>query len=331
MRASWLALWFILLGGPAVAEDRLVLQLNWVPQAEFAGFYMAEAKGFYKDAGLAVTILPGGPEIDPIAPLASGQADVIVDWMPAAAVARERRGLALVNIAQLFSRCSLVLVCRSDADVNRPQDLQGKTIGVFEAGNQYPLLAWLNALALDYAEGAGAGGAHGVSLVPLGADYTGQMRRHVFDCMMATTYNELQTVKHVGLGDFVSVLSFAAWHACSLENGIYVLDEDLEDPAQVDRLQRFVTASKRGWKAARKDPEGAVGAVMAGGAEAGSTAHQTVMLPLVLELMTDPSWAVDPSSYSTTVGRMLLGGDKALLKAPPPLSFVSPVAIVPDR
>src|SRR5713226_10396609 len=83
---------FLAAAGPAGAGDPLVLQLKWLPDAQFAGYFVAEAKGFYRKAGLDVTIKPGGPDINPSQVLASGGADVAVDWMASALAARDRGG-----------------------------------------------------------------------------------------------------------------------------------------------------------------------------------------------------------------------------------------------
>ena len=72
----------------AHAADKVTLQLKWVTQAQFAGYFVAKDKGFYKDANLDVTIKAGGPDIAPEQVIAGGGADVIVDWMPAALAAR---------------------------------------------------------------------------------------------------------------------------------------------------------------------------------------------------------------------------------------------------
>ena len=90
----------------AQAADKVTLQLKWVTQAQFAGYYVAKDKGFYKDEGLDVTIKPGGPDIAPEQVLAGGGADVVVDWMPAALAAREK-GAPMVNIAQPFKHSGL--------------------------------------------------------------------------------------------------------------------------------------------------------------------------------------------------------------------------------
>ena len=120
----------ILAAGAAQAADKITLQLKWVPQAQFAGYYVAKDKGFYKDEGLDVTIKPGGPDVAPEQVIAGGGgADVVVDWMPAALAAREK-GAAMVNIAQPFKRsdeltCSILGVPRSRAAIELAHHLAG--------------------------------------------------------------------------------------------------------------------------------------------------------------------------------------------------------------
>ena len=91
----------LVVGPGAAAQDKVVLQLKWVTQGQFAGYYVAADKGFYEEAGLDVEIKPGGPDIAPPQVIAGGGADVIVDWMPSALASREK-GVPLVNIAQPF-------------------------------------------------------------------------------------------------------------------------------------------------------------------------------------------------------------------------------------
>jgi len=92
----------------AEAQDKLTLQLKWVTQAQFAGYYVATDKGFYKDEKLDVTIKAGGPDVAPPQVIAGGGADVVIDWMPSALATREK-GIALVNIAQVFKRSGMML------------------------------------------------------------------------------------------------------------------------------------------------------------------------------------------------------------------------------
>lgn len=112
----------------AAAADALTLQLKWVTQAQFAGYYVAAAKGFYQEAGLDVTIKPGGPDINPSQVIAGGGADVVVDWMPSALATREK-GVPLVNIAQTFNKSGMMLTCRKDSGVAKPADFKGQDAG----------------------------------------------------------------------------------------------------------------------------------------------------------------------------------------------------------
>src|SRR3954466_497378 len=121
----------------AQAADKVTIQLKWVSQAQFAGYFVAKEKGFYKDAGLDVTINPGGPDVAPPQIIAGGGADVVIDWMPSALASREK-GVPLVNIAQPFKRWGLEVTCRAETGIKKPADLKGKTVGVWFGGNEYP-------------------------------------------------------------------------------------------------------------------------------------------------------------------------------------------------
>src|SRR4029077_14121828 len=146
LSAALAALCFGLFAPPQPAAP-LVLQLKGLADAQSAGFFVAQAKGLYRQAGLDVTILPGGPDITPSEVLAAGKADVAVDWMPSALATRDK-GAPLVNIAQIFQHSGLQLACRRDSGIRRPADFKGKKIGVWFAGNEYPFLAWMAKLGL---------------------------------------------------------------------------------------------------------------------------------------------------------------------------------------
>ena len=122
------------------AQDKVTIQLKWVAQAQFAGYFVAQAKGFYKEAGLDVTIKPGGPDISvPPGARRKRRSDVAVEWMPSALAAREA-GVPMVNIAQVFKRSGLMLTCRKASGISTPKDFKGKTLGVWFGGNEYPFL-----------------------------------------------------------------------------------------------------------------------------------------------------------------------------------------------
>ena len=178
-----------LVAGAAWAED-VTLQLKWVTQAQFAGYYVAKDKGFYEEEGLNVTILPGGPDVAPTQVLAAGGADVVVDWMPSALAAREK-GLPLVNIAQPFKSSGMMLTCLKESGVASPADFADKTLGVWFGGNEYPFLNWMNKLGLK-TDGTD------VTVLKQGFNVDPLLQKQAA-CVSTMTYNEYWQVIDAGI------------------------------------------------------------------------------------------------------------------------------------
>ena len=176
----------------AQAAEEVTLQLKWVTQAQFAGYYVAKEKGFYDEVGLDVTINPGGPDISPPQIIAGGGADVIIDWMPSALASREK-GVALVNIAQPFKRSGMMLTCRKETGIANPQDFRGKTLGVWFFGNEYPFLSWMSKLDIPT-----TGGDTGVTVLKQGFNVDPLLQKQA-DCVSTMTYNEYWQVIDAGL------------------------------------------------------------------------------------------------------------------------------------
>ncbi|HNB25324.1 MAG TPA: ABC transporter substrate-binding protein, partial [Alphaproteobacteria bacterium] len=172
-----------LLANAAEAADKLTLQLKWVTQAQFAGYFVAKDKGFYDEVGLDVTIKPGGPDINPSQVIAGGGADVVVDWMPSAMATREK-GVPLVNIAQVFQKSGMMLTCRNDSGVTSPDKFADHTLGVWFGGNEYPFLNWMNKLGLKT-----DGSKGGVKVLKQGFNVDPLLQKQA-DCISTMTYNE---------------------------------------------------------------------------------------------------------------------------------------------
>jgi NitT/TauT family transport system substrate-binding protein len=250
-----LTAFYLGLAGPAVAAEPLVLQLKWLADAQFAGYFVAAAKGYYRDAGLDVTIKPGGPDINPSEVLAAGNADVAVDWMPSALAIRDK-GAPLVNIAQIFHHSGLQLTCRRDSGVRRPADLAGKTLAVWFAGNEYPFLAWMAKLGFSTSEG-GSGSGSGVTVLRQGAGVELLLERRAA-CISTMSYNEYWQVIDVGIKPAqLRVFRYEDEGVATLEDGLYTLAPRLDDPAMTDRLARFLRASIAGWRYAMNPAHGA--------------------------------------------------------------------------
>jgi len=128
--------------------DKVTLQLKWVTQAQVAGYYAAVAKGYYKQFGLDVTLKVGGPSITPETVVASGQAQVGVDWVPSLLAARDT-GTSLVSIAQMFSRSGMTELSFKNSGVTSVAKMRGKKVGVWCCGNQFELFAALTKNGID--------------------------------------------------------------------------------------------------------------------------------------------------------------------------------------
>src|SRR4249920_93590 len=199
----------------AEAADKVTLQLKWVTQAQFAGYYVAKAKGFYEAEGLDVDIKPGGPDIAPEQVIAGGGADVIVEWMPAALAAREK-GVALVNIAQPFKRSGMMLTCRAETGIKTPADLKGRTLGVWFFGNEYPFMSWM--AKLGYKTDGSPGG---VKVLKQGFNVDPLLQKQA-DCISTMTYNEYWQVIDAGIpADQLVVFKYEDQGVATLEDGLY--------------------------------------------------------------------------------------------------------------
>lgn len=289
-----------LVGGAAAAADSITLQLKWVTQAQFAGYYVAKDKGFYAEEDLDVEINPGGPDIAPPQVIAGGGADVIVDWMPSALASRER-GLSIVNIAQPFKSSGMMLVCLKDTGITSPEDFRGRTLGVWFFGNEYPFLSWMSQLGIPT-----DGSDNGVTVLKQGFNVSPLLQRQA-DCISTMTYNEYWQVIDAGFTpDDLVVFKYEDQGVATLEDGLYVMEDQLNDPAFVDKMVRFVRASMRGWKYAEENPDEAADIVLDNDATGAQTEkHQRRMMGEIAKLTAGSNGSLDPADYERTVDTLL--------------------------
>jgi NitT/TauT family transport system substrate-binding protein len=312
LKATITAAALSLAGSAALAADDVTLQLKWVTQAQFAGYYVALENGYYAEEDLNVTIKPGGPDIAPTQVLAGGGADVTVDWMPSALSAREK-GLPMVNIAQPFKSSGMMLTCRKDAGVASTEDFPGKTLGVWFFGNEFPFLSWMSQLGIPT-----EGGADGVEVLKQGFNVDPLINGQAA-CISTMTYNEYWQVIDAGLTpEELITFKYEDQGVATLEDGLYVLEQNLEDPAFVDKMTRFVRASMKGWKWAEENPEDAALIVLDYDETGAQTeAHQTRMMGEVAKLTAGSNGALDVADYERTVASLLAGGsDPVITKEP---------------
>lgn len=296
----------------AFAADDVTLQLKWVTQAQFAGYYVALEKGLYEAEDLNVTIKPGGPDVAPVQVLLGGGADVMVDWMPSALAAREN-GAPVVNIAQPFKSSGMMLTCLKESGIEEPADFADKTLGVWFYGNEYPFLSWMGKLGL-----ATDGSAGGVTVLKQGFNVDPLLQKQAA-CISTMTYNEYGQVLDAGISaDDLITFKYEDQGVATLEDGLYVLEDSLSDDAFKDKMARFVKASMAGWTWAAEHPEEAADIVLEydeTGAQ--SEAHQIRMMGEVAKLIEGSTGALDVADYERTVASLLSGGsDPVITKAP---------------
>ena len=290
----------------AYAADAVTLQLKWVVQGQFGGYYVAKDKGFYKDAGLDVTIKPGGPDSAPEQIIAGGGADVIVDWMGGALAAREK-GVKLVNIAQPFTKAGMELVCPKETGIKTEADFKGKTLGVWFYGNEYPFFAWINKIGMST-----DGGANGVTVLKQSFDVQPLIQKQA-DCISVMTYNEYGQVLDAGFkAEDLVVFNYSAMGDDLLEDGLYTTEDKLADPAFKDKMVRFVKASMKGWDYALAHPDEAAQIVVDNGGQ--DLNHQKYMMGEVAKLTAGGNGVLNEAAYARTEQALL--DQKIITKKP---------------
>jgi len=303
---------------PAVNAQEVTLQLKWVTQAQFAGYYVALENGFYDDEGLDVTIKPGGPDIAPVQVLVGGGADVVIDWMPSALAAREK-GVPLVNIAQPFKSSGMMLTCRADSGITSPADFPGNTLGVWFFGNEYPFLSWMSQLGIST-----EGGDDGVEVLKQGFNVDPILQNQAA-CVSTMTYNEYWQIIDAGLtAEDLVTFKYEDEGVATLEDGIYVLEDRLNDEEFSDEMVRFVRASMKGWKWAEENPDAAAEIVLEYDETGAQTIeHQRRMMGEIAKLTAGSNGALDPADYQRTVDTLMGGGSDPVITMEPEGAWTS--------
>ena len=254
---------------PEVTTGELIpvrLQLQWVTQAQFAGYFAAIEQGFYNAAGLDVTILEGAVDIVPQQVVASGGAEFGLAWVPKALVSREE-GANLVNIGQVFQRSGTLEVSWADSGITEPADWEGKKVGTWGFGNEFELTAAFEKYGVTPGE-----------IVQQPFDMSLLLNREV-DAAQAMTYNEYAQVLEAVNPDTgelytpedLSVIDFNDIGTAMLQDAIWVDADWLADNEETARA--FLKASFQGWIFCRDDPGACVQIVLDRGSALGAS-HQ---------------------------------------------------------
>ena len=293
------------------------IQLQWVPQAQFAGYYAAQNLGYYKAAGLNVKLLNGGPQIVPGQVVASGRAQFGVNWLTALLAARDT-GTKLVDIAQVFSRSGMTELTWKSSGLNTIGKLKGKKVANWLGGDQYELFAALTAHGMDPAQNKG------VTIVQQPFDM-GLLLNHQVDAASAMTYNELAQVletKNPSTGKLyklsdLNVLKMQKLGFGMLEDNLFSTASYLKSKAHQKIAEKVIGATLAGWIYCRDHVKKCVTFTL----EAGPTlprTHQLWMMNQINQLIWPNKGGIglmDKASYKRTWKLMKkFGGIK---KTPP--------------
>jgi len=236
--------------GTASAAPKLTnvsIQLQWVPQAQFAGYYAAQDLGYYKAAGLNVKLLNGGPQIVPGQVVASGRAQFGVNWLTALLAARDQ-GTGLVDIAQVFSRSGMTELTWKSSGINSVAKMKDKKVANWLGGDQYELFAALTKQGMDPANNKG------VTIVQQPFDMQ-LLLNHQVDAASAMTYNELaqvletkdpKTGKLISLND-LNVLKMQNVGTGMLEDNLFSTASYLKSKAHQQIAEKVIAATLQGW------------------------------------------------------------------------------------
>jgi NitT/TauT family transport system substrate-binding protein len=253
------------------------LHLLWLPQAQFAGYYMAEARGLYRERGVELSIEHCGPDQDSLARLEDAEENAFASaWLAPALIARER-GLALVHLAQIVQTSNLLLVAWKDRGIHSIEDLEGRPVAVWDDPFRSTFLAFF--------------GSKGVSprLLRQNDSIAIFLRRGV-DACAAMAYNEYHDMYQSGVEeDELTVFRLGAFGFAPPEDGLYCVESTLARSPDVCRA--VVEASLEGWRLAAEWPEEALAETMVRVRKAhvpANTAHMRWMLRHILESVLPP-------------------------------------------
>ncbi len=292
-------------GGGGESEEAgelqpVTVQLKWVTQAQFAGYYAALEEGFYEDEGLDVTIRPGGPDIVPEQVVLGGQAEFGLNWLDNTLATRDQGG-QIVNIAQVFARSGMTEITWADSGLAEVGDLEGKKVGVWLGGNEHKLFAALTKNDLDPESD--------VEIVAQPFDMNLFLNREV-DAAAAMTYNELAQVleqENPDTGELytledLNVMLMSELGTGALEDGVFVQSEWIEDEENQDIATRFLKASFKGWVFCRDNFDECLQHVLDNGPTLGE-GHQRWQLNEINKLIWPNELGIglmDPESWEIT-------------------------------
>jgi NitT/TauT family transport system substrate-binding protein len=302
----------------AAALDEVRLQLQWAPQAQFAGYFAAVEQGFFEANGLDVTIIDGGPEVIPQqAGSAADGPEFTISWVPKVLEAREGNPASdLVNIAQIFQRSGTLSVSWKDSNITSPADFKGKKVGVWDFGNEYEVIAGAKKHGLEQ------GVDYEKVIQPFDMTLLLSRQIDVAEAMIYNEYAQVLETKNPETGNLyqptdLNVINWNDEGTAMLQDALFARASWLAEAGNEDIATRFLTASFQGWIYCRTNPDDCIQHTVDAGSTLG-TGHQTWMMNEINALIWPSPNGIgimDPALWQQTVDISL---DAEIISAAPP-------------
>lgn len=286
------------------------VQLQWVAQSQFAGYYAALAEGYYEEEGLDVTILEGAPDIVPQQVCVNGGAEFCIAWVPKV-LESNAAGANLVNVAQIFQRSGTLEVSFKDSGITSVEDLRGKRVGVWDFGNEHEVFAALRAAGID------PDNADDVTIQIQPFDMTLLLTGEI-DAAEAMIYNEYAMVLesiNPATGELyqpedLNVINFNEVGTAMLQDALWVSQEWIAQDGSEDVAERFLRATFRGWMFCRDNLDACVGHVLDAGPTLGESHMRWMMNEINGLIWPSPNGigVMDPALFEQTVQVAIEGG-----------------------
>ena len=271
-----LALWGIIRLGSGQssdgAEERIRLRLQWIPQAQFAGFIVARENGFYADVGLDVELLPAGPDLKPQVTVAAGIDDIGIGVVNQVIAARSN-GVPLVAIGQVFQDSPNRYVLKAENRIDGLEELRGKKIGLWLGGDEAEFISMLATVDMTLED---------VQVIPQGFSVV-PFLEDLYIVSQVTVYNELNLIRSQGYDESkLQVLTPRDYSSAILGDVIFTTEAFVSE--HPDTVRKFVEASIRGWRFCLDNPTEAVSIVLASNPEL-QREDQELQMEAVLRLV----------------------------------------------
>jgi len=309
-------------GGSADGELTPVkLQLQWLPQGQFAGYFAAADQGFFEEEGLDVEIIPSGGDIVPQDALANGDVDYAIAWVPKVLGSIEQ-GANLTDIAQIFQRSGTLQVSWADSGIDSVADFEGKKIGSWGFGNEWEIFAAMAAEGLD---------STSVEIITQDFNMNAFLQGDI-DAAQAMTYNEyaqLLETPNPDTGELYqpedfNVISYEDTEGAMLQDAIWADTERLaSDSDYQETTVKFLKAVIKGWAFAAANPEDAADITIAAGSGWGPS-HELWMVNETNKLIWPSEGGIgkiDEAAWDKTVAGALAAvneaGDHLITEEPP--------------